>query len=229
LSRKEETYIFIGLIVAVLACVATWLTVPQVQSFIRKLVQIVVPATVTLAPTGEPTVGTVAYGTLSPIFTSTAISDQPLTPITPLATTTLSCPYAGDTDTQTFINLIRAEEEAVLKEDLSIIEIIYADGATIKDVVDNQIWTNVIEHYKLVFKNADHVELNHYDFDVVEQATTYAWVRASDTEVMVWASTGKREEVQSEPGAAHFVFKKDAQGCWRIIHFSKRAASEPFP
>lgn len=40
LSRKEETYIFVGVILAILGCIAAWLALPQVQSFVSKLFSI---------------------------------------------------------------------------------------------------------------------------------------------------------------------------------------------
>lgn len=37
MSRKEETYLLIGLVVAVLSCVAAWLAIPQIQESLTSL------------------------------------------------------------------------------------------------------------------------------------------------------------------------------------------------
>jgi hypothetical protein len=49
-TKKEEKYIIIGIVLAVLGCVATWLALPQVQSLINA------PATSSSTPTTSPNI-----------------------------------------------------------------------------------------------------------------------------------------------------------------------------
>jgi hypothetical protein len=246
-SLPRELRVLSGLTGLVLVSVAVWLSLPPVapqpgttpQPTTQANIPTVQSGLVPTAPTIEsppasakpmitPQPTAVSVSTAAPTITLPHAPTQTSTSPTTI-TSTPNCPYAGSTDTQNFINLIRAEEQAVLKEDLGIITVIYAKGATITDVELGQTWSNVVEHYQLLFENLDFIELTHYDFEVVKHAGNKAWVKSSDSSVMILAGSNEKKKFVSNPGDAHFVFEKDDAGCWRIVHFSKLASHEPFP
>ena len=137
------------------------------------------------------------------------------------------CPYAGDTDYQTLLNLKHAEEEAAITKNIEIIKSIYFDNATIRNVEQGTSWSSVVELYQEGFKATDFIKIETTDFQVVKNTGNQAWVVSHDSGVLVDVNTNERIEWQD--GIAHLIFKKNSSGCWLISHFSISAASEPFP
>jgi virginiamycin B lyase len=138
-----------------------------------------------------------------------------------------ACPCAGDTDTQTFINLKHAEEEAARTKNIDIIKSIYFDNATIRNVEQDKSWSTVVEAYQEGFKEADFIKIETTDLQVLKNAGNKAWVVTHDSGVLVDVNTNERIEWQD--GIAHLIFEKNSSGCWLISHFSISASSEPFP
>jgi len=137
------------------------------------------------------------------------------------------CPYAGDTDTQTFINLKHAEEEAARTKNIDIIKSIYFDNATIRNVELGKSWSTVVESYQETFKEADFIQIETTDFQVLKNTGNKAWVVTHDSGVLVDVNTNERIEWQD--GITHLIFEQNSSGCWLISHFSISASSEPFP
>lgn len=137
------------------------------------------------------------------------------------------CPYAGDTDTQTFINLKHAEEEAARTKNIDIIKSIYFDNATIRNVELGKSWSTVVESYQETFKEADFIKIETSDVKVLKNTGNKAWVVTHDSGVLVDVNTNERIEWQD--GITHLIFEKNSSGCWLISHFSTSASSEPFP
>jgi YVTN family beta-propeller protein len=137
------------------------------------------------------------------------------------------CPYAGDTDTQTFINLKHAEEEAARTKNIDIIKSIYFDNATIRNVELGTSWSPVVDSYQESFKEADFIKIETTDFQVLKNTGNRAWVVTHDSGVLVDVNTNERIEWQD--GITHLIFEKNSSGCWLISHFSISASSEPFP
>ncbi len=137
------------------------------------------------------------------------------------------CPYAGDTETQTFINLKHAEEEAARTKNIDIIKSIFLENATIRNVEQDKSWSSVVEFYQEGFKEVDFIKIETTDFQVLKNAGNKAWVVTHDSGVLVEVNTNERIEWQD--GIAHLIFEKNSSGCWLISHFSISASSEPFP
>jgi hypothetical protein len=139
-----------------------------------------------------------------------------------------NCPYSGNTDQATFQNLIRAEEKAALAEDTSLLDQVYLPGATITDVSTGTV-TPMLPYYQTTFANVDFIELQHYDIKIIQIDTSNAWVISTDSGTFFSNDAGRRFEYVNEPGSNHYIFSRDASGCWKISHFSVQAQNEPFP
>jgi len=164
--------------------------------------------------------------TAAPTQLPTLISrTQALTTSAPAEKTV--CPYAGDTDTQTLMNLKHAEEDAARTKNIDIIKSIYFDNATIRNVEMGTPWSPVVESYQEGFKEVDFIKIETTDFQVVKNTGNKAWVVTHDSGVLVDVNTNERIEWQD--GIAHLIFEKNSSGCWLISQFSGSAASEPFP
>jgi ketosteroid isomerase-like protein len=162
---------------------------------------------------GTTSAGIVAF---SPIFTNQ----------TETVPTLENCPYASSTDNQTFINLIYAEEEAVLSKNINPIKEIYASNAVFLDVSTNTTDADVIKRYEEGFVGFTFLELEHFNFDILKKTSNTAWVAVSDRSKIRDLSSGT---VNTYTGTAHIIFRKDSLGCWRISEFHGNAEGEVFP
>lgn len=138
------------------------------------------------------------------------------------------CPYDGGTDEITFQNIIRAEEKAVLNEDIAMLEQIFLPGATIRNI-GTGVTAPITPYYQQIFNDADFLELQHYDIKVLKVEGINAWVTSSDAGVMFLKNTGERLDYVNPPSSNHYIFTRDESGCWKISHFSIQAQDESFP
>ena len=170
--------------------------------------------------------------TVAPTQLPTLVSSTQAPPtIAPTEPTSASektvCPYAGDTDTQTFINLKHAEEESARTKNIDIVKSIYFDNATIRNVELGKSWSTVVESYQESFKETDFITIETTDLQVLKNTGNKAWVVTHDSGVLVDVNTNERIEWQD--GITHLIFEKNSSGCWLISHFSISASSERFP
>lgn len=149
------------------------------------------------------------------------------TPVPP--TPIPNCVYSGGTDLEVFIQLIRLEEQAVLQENIDILLKIYAQDATIRNVSKDQLWTNMIERYQLLFENEDFLELEHFGFNLVDNTGNTAWVTSSARGIEIFAGTNRKREFTGTTNGDHWTFLKNNIGCWEISNLSYGAAHEKFP
>ncbi|MBK9926639.1 MAG: hypothetical protein IPP66_15290 [Anaerolineales bacterium] len=138
------------------------------------------------------------------------------------------CPYRGETDEITIQNIIHAEEKAVLNEDIAMIEQVFLPGATIRNL-GSGVTAPVIPYYQQIFKEADFLEIQHYDIKVLKVEGMNAWVTSSDAGVMFLKNTGERLDYVNPPNSNHYIFTRDESGCWQMSLFSIQAQDESFP
>lgn len=160
-------------------------------------------------PTSKPIPTTTAHAASSPTAKAT-------------------CPYQGSSDTETFKNLVHAEAKANLDENINIIGKIFTNDAIVRENGESY---SPISYYLSAFQNQDFIELYHYDFIVVKQTSTQAWMKVSDDGKLILTSTGEQITYKGadNPGAGHIIFQKDSSGCWLIAQFSLDASGESFP
>ncbi len=139
------------------------------------------------------------------------------------------CPYHGNTDLETFVQIIRAEEKALLEEDISIIEKIYAQEAVMRDVGNNQEWKNVVEKYQSMFTDQDFIRHEHTDFDLLDNTGQHAWVTSGIKGSFVINSTNEVRGYDNPSPSDHFTFGKNNSGCWVLTNVDFNALSETFP
>jgi hypothetical protein len=139
-----------------------------------------------------------------------------------------ACPYSGSTDEATFKNIIRAEEKAVLAEDITMFDQIFLPGATVRNL-NTGVTAPVLPYYHQTFSDTDFLELQHYDIKVLKVESPNAWVTSSDAGVMYLKITGERLDYVNPPDSNHYIFTRDIAGCWKISHFSIQAQDEVFP
>ncbi len=139
-----------------------------------------------------------------------------------------TCPYSGATDEATFKNIIRAEEKAVLEEDIAMLDQIYVPGATVRNI-HLGVTAPVSTYYQQIFTDTDFLELQHYDIKVLKVEGPNAWVTSSDAGVMFLKNTGEQLDYLNPPDSNHYIFTRDTAGCWKISHFSIQAQDEVFP
>ena len=139
------------------------------------------------------------------------------------------CPYQAVTDENTIAQLIQAESEAVKKEDISIIQAIFAEDAIIRDAVSGDTWNDPIIRYEALFTNVDFTHAIHPEIQPAGDGitTNAAW--------FISGSRGSYEGVgfsgsyDNPPGSDHWTFGKNSFGCWIITEFTFNASHIPFP
>jgi hypothetical protein len=123
--------------------------------------------------------------------------------------------------------LIETEKEAVLTENISLIEDIFDEYATIRDVAGGFEWFNPRKRYEELFADADYEGIQHTDLRLLDLS--------SQVGRFVTGSRGSFRTAGSEPipfdnrpTSDHWTFGK-ANGCWVITEFEFNAAHKPFP
>ena len=142
---------------------------------------------------------------------------------------TLPCKFAAETDGETFINLIRREEEIALNAESSQLSEIYLPNAFIRDAKKGIKWNSVRERYAVLFESEAFLSLNHFDFEVVGNTGSVAWMTNSTIGEVQIKATGERIKFESDPSADHWTFEKGEAGCWKIASLEFNAAGEIFP
>lgn len=143
--------------------------------------------------------------------------------------TTGRCAYAGVSagDEAAIAWLINAEGEAVVKEDLALIEQIFAPDALIVDMLTGEKWFSPVERYTHLINAADYSKASHADIKAV---TPIAGGRAYFTSSSRGAYTveGVSKSYSTLPDSDHWTLEK-RRGCWIITQFEFNAAGVSFP
>ena len=185
--------------------------------------------TPTLIPTSAPSATPSATLTLMP-------SDTPASTPAPTHPPT-SCPYQGKTDSETFVNLINAEAQAVNQGSMETINMIFASDAYFYDGSKGQNWFSPKERYQDdLFINGTSQGVRHFGVSLAGK---------SGQGDVVWYTSGSRGFYDSKIGddidyyngakgetaygSDHWTFRRNTSGCWVISQFAFNSGQILFP
>jgi hypothetical protein len=217
-TKTGNIVAILALLVAILACIAACIVIPQIQELVFPSTS---PATV-----------------LPPSPSATYTLDSPPTRVptvapTPTLTPTPVCPYRASTDAESIVSLIDAEAQAVLNEDLSIIQAIFAEDAVIRDATKDDPFVDPASRYATLFTNADYLEIVHYEVQPAGSGITGSvayFTSGSKGRFTSADDPSTVHEFENDPCSDHWTFGRDGAGCWVIINFTFNAChDQPFP
>jgi hypothetical protein len=117
--------------------------------------------------------------------------------------------------------LIQAEAEAATKEDIQLINDIFAFDATIENkkpvAGENSYWTNPVERYETEFEKHKHCNTSHNIRDMNVGKTT---ATVTITSTGMWGMGDTCTDPYDRDAIEEWTFRKDADGCWRIASFT---------
>lgn len=155
------------------------------------------------------------------LFRSTPTPTLAPTPtLTPAPTVTLTppnCPGKGTTDEEIVLDLIEQERRAVLEEDIDMITSIFAAEVIIQDVRNGLIWTSAAKHYTEMFHNQDHCSITHTNYTFKPEGDG---IKVTCLSSGTWGAEGQRCTDPFKNDLNTWRFRKDEDGCWRIVEFS---------
>ncbi len=141
----------------------------------------------------------------------------------------IECPFAATTDEETLRGLIDAEGRAVIEEDLGIICLVFARGATIVNVAENRAFTDPIQRYQEKFANEKHFRVDHGHFTLQSISASRAFATTSSSGQWMWKKdlTARPSPTpfayDLPPNADEWTFGKDINGCWVITRLEFNA------
>jgi len=166
-------------------------------------------------------------------------SSPPLT----FTSTPYICPFQGQTDNETIVNLIQAEAVAVNTKDLDIILKIFAANAEFYDYVTKppRIWNGPHERYKEDLFKTEFSEVKHFDIlpaglgidgdRAYYISGSMGYYKSEGT--WEYFFNGSSKSMPPTPtakfGSDHWVLQKNNNGCWVIIRMEFNAGHEEFP
>ena len=226
-KKKWRIFALIALFLLIIFPIFLWSNIPGRTYIVEALV-----GTQTPTPAVTPT------PPLTHTPTSTSIpSTTPTSPPSPSLTPTPTCPYQGSDDEETFVNLIRAEAEAVNLESMETINKIFAPDALFYDVKEGKSWLSPKDRYQNdLFLNANSFNVEH--FGIVSVG------RGENGEIVYYVSgsSGSYFDKNGGPfsyyngakgettyGSDHWAFRRNSPGCWVIIQLEFNAGDDPFP
>ena len=124
-------------------------------------------------------------------------------------------------DEYTILALMDAEKRAVLGEDISLIELIFAPEAAKVDGQAGQAWS-ARERYIETFDEERHEEINHTNIHVTFEGPDRAAVTNNSQGAFVIEATGERIEYDNYQ-EDRWTFKKNDAGCWQITSLTYNA------
>jgi len=216
---RPWAFLGIGLIVGL---VSMTLLNPRIRLFLTVAFGTTTPtATFTPSPTNTP------------VPTSTSVPVNTPLPVVPVIPTPRPpCPYQASTDAGTIVALIKAEEKAVLTEDIAIVRAIFAPDATIRDAARGDSWDDPVARYETLFANTDFIEAVHFEIQPADPGiagNVAYYTSGSKVKFRSVDDLSKIHEFENEGCSDHWTFGRDTNGCWVIIDFTFNACLVPFP
>lgn len=146
-----------------------------------------------------------------------------LFPIIPININGHSCVYAGkaQTDAEAITWLIESEAEAVLTEDMGLIQEIFTEKAIIVDLAANggptQKWNGPFERYQPLFAEHDffNAKNTHIKSTGPINGDTVIYISGSQGD---YTDNGQSMHYDHPIGASRWTLKK-IDGCWKITNF----------
>jgi ketosteroid isomerase-like protein len=183
---------------------------------------------------------------VEPNMTPQGIDLQPIFPATPTISPTITstpyiCPFQGQTDGETIVNLIEAEAAAVNDKDLDTIKNIFAPDAVIYDYVTPKEWSGPLARYRDdLFQTMDFRDVEHFDILPVglgiDGDTAYYtsgsqgdYRKIGESSWTFFFNGSLTSTPRAEFGSDHWTLKKDNNGCWFIVRMDINAGHIPFP
>lgn len=131
------------------------------------------------------------------------------------------CTYQISSDEGTMRRLIEAESDAVNKGDISIIKDIFSSDAIIEDKESNTKWTDPISHYEKLFSELVYTSSINYSIKLIKMAEDeIIFTSSSQGRYTSKINPSNKEQYNNPPGSNEWVFKKNSDGCWKIIRFT---------
>ena len=217
-SRRPIEYVAIaGFVVGVFACLATWLVVPEFRHILG--LDRVTPTSIAAGPTptAASTPGATAASTNAPMSTSTPT----MTP------TPDPCVCRGETDEESLRCLITAESEAANNKDLSLIARIYAADAKVARPDSTWKELRAPAYYLQTFAEGDIANARHFS-ETITVTNQVAWATSGSSGYFT-PQGGASIPYNNLPPSDHWLFAKNAEGCWVITQFEFNASRIPFP
>ncbi len=130
------------------------------------------------------------------------------------------CPYAGDSDLATLTNLINAEAEAIIAEDMDIIRKIFAPNAFFSYADGQQTWNTAEARYRELFDTATIRNPRHFGIAPTGEGITAmkAWMISGSSGTYI-PNGGDPVDYYNEPGKDTWVMIRNFYGCWVISEF----------
>jgi len=167
----------------------------------------------TIAPTETLTLPTLP-STVAPTSTSTP--------------TPACLAYQQEVDSDTMINLIMAEAQAVNTKNIEIIKAIFDPKATLQDRDETpETWYDPVGRYTKLFNEASFTGAEH--FDIKQVGSTFFVSGSRGTINGSWYSNLGRSNSPPPYGSDHWTFQKNSTDCWVIIRFEFNAGHVLFP
>jgi hypothetical protein len=174
-------------------------------------------------------VGALVYNPPPPTVTSTPT----------ITSTQFICPYQGQTDEETIVNLIQAEAVAVNTEDLDIINAIFVPNADFYDyaTVPPDHWNGTYARYAAnLFPKTEFQGVEHFDILSAGpgiSGNTAFYTSGSKGSYRIGAgpllSLDNGSAKSTQYGSEHWILEKNTNGCWMIIEMQFNAGDERFP
>lgn len=180
--------------------------------------------------------GPIASGTLAvptPIATADPSTPAPTAAAPATATSTpVPCVCESTTVDDTLHCLIHSEAQAAVTEDLALVQRIFAPDAVVfrgdGEARDTKTWENPLAYYAPAFRDLDFREATHFDIRQIEMGEHVAYY-VSGSSGSYTGSEGTLTPYYNESPSEHWVFGKDALGCWVITRFEFNASHLDFP
>jgi serine/threonine protein kinase len=113
----------------------------------------------------------------------------------------------------TVLSLLETEKEAVLTENMNLIQAIFDPDATKTDAATSQSW-NAIQRYAETFTTEDHLEITHTNIAITITGDK-ATVTNDSCGSLVLKATGQKIDYNC-PQCDRWTFRRDANGRWWI-------------
>jgi hypothetical protein len=159
-------------------------------------------------------------------FFSGSIAPDPLHNLKPP-----NCFYEGSTVEETLSNLVNAEGEAVEKEDITIIFLIFGRNAQITRAdTPPETWRDVMQYYQEKFANEEHFRVDHGSLNLQLLTAEGAFAITDSSGEWMW-----EQDLADVPlptpmtytnpaGSDHWTFARNDSGCWVINDFTYNAS-----
>ena len=165
-----------------------------------------------------------------------------LTSVPTITPTQFICPYQAQTEHETIVNLIKAEAEAVNREDLAIINTIFAPNADFYDyaIEPPKHWNGPLDRYeKDLFQTTEFRGVEHFDIlpvgPGIDGNTAYYTSGSKGsylTSEGTWNDFFNSSLISMPPakfGSDHWLLRKNDKGCWIIVRLDFNAGHIEFP